>query len=143
MPVTPNTNTRGLLFTSVGDGSNRGTWDGGNSGALRVPASYAVIGPQNAATLPGFFVPVPAGQTVGLVAVIAVLSAGSCTVEVFQNGGGVAGLTAISVGTSSTGYVNPTTNPTPVADADYFSISISSPTGTGDLSFGLIFDLTP
>lgn len=143
MPVAPNTNQRGLLATSVGDGSNRFTWDQGGGTVIRVCAPYAIVGPTPDYTWPGFFVPVSLTATVGLVAVIAILSAGTITVDALQNGSGITGLTAISVTTSSTGYVAPTTNPTPVADGDYFAITTSSTSGTGDLSFDFIFDILP
>ena len=76
---------------------------------------------------------VPTGQTVNLIAVVAVLSAGT----------GVGGLTSLSVTTSSSGYVPPTTNPTPVADLDFFAVTLSSPSSTGDLSFDFVFQVTP
>jgi hypothetical protein len=86
---------------------------------------------------------VPTGQTVNLIAVVAVLSAGTVTAEALQNGTGVGGLTSLSVTTSSSGYVPPTTNPTPVADLDFFAVTLSSPSSTGDLSFDFVFQVTP
>ena len=142
MPVAPNTNQRGLLATSVGDGSNRFTWDQGGGTAIRVCAPYAIVGPIANYTWPGFFVPVSLTATVGLVAVIAILSAGTITVDALQNGSGITGLTAVSVSTTSTGYVPPT-NPTSVADLDFFAVTISSPSSTGDLSFDFVFAVTP
>jgi hypothetical protein len=38
--------------------------------------------------------------------------------------------------------MNPTTNPTPVADLDYFQITTSSTSSTGDLSVDFVFAIT-
>lgn len=142
MPNVPNTTIPGQVYTSTGF-QNAGAWVGGNSGVFNITKTYAILGPVTAYTFPGFSMSVPTGVTVGLVAVVAVLSAGTCTVEALQNGSGIGGLTAISVTTSSTGYVNPSTNPTAVADLDFFAITVSSPSGTGDLSVDFVFEIMP
>ena len=142
MGVVPNTSIPGQVYTSTGF-QNGGVWAGGNSGSFQITKSYTVLGPLIAYTLPGFSMSVPTGQTVNLVAVIAKLSAGTVTADALQNGSGITGLTAVSVTTSSTGYVNPTTNPTPVADLDFFAVTLSSPSSTGDLSFDFVFEIMP
>ena len=142
MPLVPNTTIPGQVYTSTGF-QNAGVWAGGNSGSFQITKSYTVLGPLIAYTLPGFSMSVPTGQTVNLVAVIAKLSAGTVTADALQNGSGITGLTAVSVTTSSTGYVNPTTNPTPVADLDFFAVTLSSPSSTGDLSFDFVFEIMP
>ena len=143
MPLVPNTTIPGQVYTSTGF-QNAGVWAGGNSGSFQITKTYCVLGPLTALSpAPGFSMSVPTGQTVNLIAVIAKLSAGTCTVEAFQNGSGITGLTAISVTTTSSGYLNPTTNPTPVADLDFFAIGWSSPSSTGDLSFDFVFEIMP
>ena len=143
MPVIPNTNTPNLPLLSKGDGSNGSKWGQSQNGMFQITKSYCVLGPLTAYTAPGFSMSVPAGQSVSLIAVVAVLSAGTCTVAVHKNGTGITGLTAISVSTTSTGYVNPTTNPNHVADLDFFAIAWSGPSSTGDLSFDFVFAITP
>lgn len=142
MPVVPNTSIPGQIYTSTGF-QNGGVWAGGNMGQFNITKSYAVIGPLTAITLPGFSMSVPTGQTVNLIAVIAVLSAGTVTADAKQNGTGITGLTSISVTTTSSGYLPPTTNPTPVADLDFFAVTLSSPSSTGNLSFEFVFEITP
>ena len=143
MPNIPPTNQRGQILTSRGDGSNASYWAGGNQGTFVIAKTYTVLGPLSAATLPGFSMSVPTGQTVNLIAVVSKLSAGTCTIAALQNGSSIGGLSALSVTSSSSGYVAPSTNPTAVADLDFFAITISSPSGTGDLSFDFVFAITP
>ena len=138
----PNTTVAGQIFTSTGQQS-QGRWAAGNNGRFQITKTYAVLGPIANYTFPRFTMSVPSGQTVGLIAVIAVLSAGTVTVDVKQNGTGITGLTAISVSTTTTGYVNPTTNPTSVSDLDYFQITTTSSSSTGDLSVDFVFEITP
>ena len=142
MPNIPNTSQPQQTLLSVGNGSNASYWGDGNAGEFQITKSYTVLGPLTAYTLPGFSMSVPTGQTVSLVGIIAVLSAGTCTIDTLQNGSGITGLTAVSVSTTSTGYVPPT-NPTSVADLDFFAVTISSPSSTGDLSFDFVFAITP
>ena len=144
MPNIPNTSQPQQVLLSVGNGSNASYWGDGNAGAFQLTKTYAVLGPLTAySPAPGFSMSVPTGQTVNLIAVVTKLSAGTCTVECFQNGTGITGLTALSVTSASSGYVNPTTNPTPVADLDFFAIGWSSPSSTGDLSVDFVFEITP
>ena len=142
MPNIPNTSQPQQTLLSVGNGSNASYWGDGNAGEFQITKSYTVLGPLTAYTLPGFSMSVPTGQTVSLVGIIAKLSAGTCTIDTLQNGSGITGLTAVSVSTSSTGYVPPT-NPTSVADLDFFAVTIASPSSTGDLSFDFVFAITP
>lgn len=72
----------------------------------RIPHTFAVpgdillpSGPDN--VIPGFFVPVPAGQTVTLTAVRYVLGAGTATVSLGVNGTGATGYTAMSLTTTA------------------------------------------
>ncbi len=144
MPVVPNTNTPNLVYLSNGDGSNGGHWGLSQEGVIYITRSYPVLGPLVAYTFPGFSTSLPSSsdQTAILYAVITQLSAGTGTVEITQNGTGVTGLTALSVTTSSSGYVFPT-NPTPVADLDRFSFVLSSPSSTGDIVIDFVFAITP
>ena len=142
MPNVPNTTIPGQIYTSTGF-QNGGVWVGGNDGTFQITKTYTVLGPLAAATLPGFSMSVPTGQVVNLIAIVAVLSAGTCSVAVIKNGSGISGLGSIAVSTTSTGYVNPTTDPNSVADLDFFAITISSPSSTGDLSFDFVFAITP
>lgn len=143
MPLIPATTQPGMILTSKGDGQNSSYWAAGNDGSFQITKSYVILGPVANYTFPRFTMSVPSGQIVGLVAVVAVLSAGTITVDVKQNGSGITGLTAVSVSTTSTGYVAPTTNPTPVADLDYFQITTSSTSSTGDLTVDFVFAITP
>jgi len=139
MGVTPNTSIAGQVLKSRGTGQNDSVW---SSDAVTISIGFSIVGPVIAYTFPGFTIPVPNGQTVSLIAVIGQTSAGTIDVECLQNGSGIAGLTAVSLTSSSSGYVNPTTNPTAVADQDYFQITTSSPSSMGDLSFDFVFEIS-
>ena len=141
MPNVPNTSTPGLTLFSKGDGQNSSYWGAGNSGAIQISKTFAILGPVANYTFPGFFMPVPTGQTVNLVAVIGILSAGTITVKCTQNGGGIGGLTAVSLSSSSTGYVTPSSTPYAVADQDYFTIVTSATSSTGNMTFDFIFSI--
>ena len=143
MPNLPNTNTPGLVLLSDGNGQNGGYWGESQGGMFTITKSLLIVGPIVNYTYPRFTMAVPAGQSDDLVAIIAVLSAGTVDVDVLQNGTGIPGLTSVAVSGTSTGYVNPTTNPTPVLDLDYFQITASSSSGTGDLTIDFVFEITP
>ena len=148
MPNIPNTSQPGQSLLSVGNGSNASYWGGGSDGAFQITRSYAVTGPLVAYTFPGFAQVVPAGSTVGLVAVEFVLSSGTGTINITQQpfGGSpstIAGLTSLSVTTTDSGYVLPTASPVSVADRDRFSFVLSSPSGTGDIVVDYVFAITP
>lgn len=112
-----------------------------------VPAAYSVPGPLAVAAgannfLPGFFVPVPVGQTVELLGVRATTRSGSCVLHVTQNGSTVTGLDAINANT--TPATTDATGTDAVADGDEFAIVIDSVTSTPDgLSVTLFLSITP
>jgi hypothetical protein len=105
---------------------------GAVSGGVHIPLSYAVLGPLANLTLPGPFIPVPAGQSVKVVACVGEISSGSVTVEVRDNGATITGLGACSVTTSPTTF---SLTAHPVANNHRLDIILSSISGTGDLSF--------
>jgi hypothetical protein len=141
----PNCTSPGSIFTALGDGTPRGRWSPpAGVVAFSITKTYVVFNP-SAGALGVFHMTVPAGVTVSLVSIIAVTSAGTCTVEAFHNGSAIAGLTSVSVSTTSTGRVPPTTNPTSVGDLDTFSATISSPSGmsTAFVTIDFEFVITP
>ena len=142
MPNVPNTSQPQQTLLSVGNGSNASYWGDGNAGIFQLTKSYAVLGPLVAYTFPSFSMSVPSGQLVSLIAVITQLSAGTATVDITQNGTGIAGLTGLSVTTSSSGYVAPS-GTTTVADLDRFAFVLSSPSSTGDIVIDYVFSVTP
>jgi len=109
---------------------------------IQVTRSYPVLGPLVAYTFPGFSTSVPSSQTVDLVAVETHLTAGTGTVDITHNGIRVPGLTTLAVTTTSSGYLHPTTSPTPMADKDRLSFILASPAGTGDIVIDYAFEIT-
>ncbi len=101
MPNLPNTSTPGLTLLSVGNGQNASYWGAGNSGSIQITKTFAILGPITNYTVPGFYVSVPSGQTVQLVSVIGVLSAGTISVQCTRNGTGIPGLGSVSVTTGA------------------------------------------
>jgi hypothetical protein len=143
LPNIPNTNLPNQTLFSKGDGQNSSFWGAGNSGTVQIPKTFAILGPIMNYTFPGFYIPVPPGQTVQLVSVIGVLSAGTISVQCTRNGTGIPGLGSVSVTTGGTGYVSPTSSNLQMADQDYITIVTTSTSGTGDLTFDFVFDVTP
>jgi hypothetical protein len=89
---------------------------------------------------------VPGSQVDELLSVLAVLTAGTCTIAANQNDTPIPGLESISVSTVSTGRVTPATFPTPVDDLDTFNVVISDLAGTDAdtfLSVDFGFAITP
>jgi hypothetical protein len=141
VPNIPNTSQPGLTLQSRGTGQNDSQWVEG-AGTFNITKTYSIVGPITNYTFPRFTMVVPSNQSVELVSVICVLSAGTVGVEILQNGSGVAGLTTISVSGTSTGRVAPT-SVTPVSDLDYFQIVTTSTSGTGDLTVDFEFQIVP
>lgn len=145
--VIPASIVKGSIFESVGDGSGDGIWVPPASTTYQYTRSYPVIGPLVDYTFPGFAVSVQSGTKTDLIAVEAVLSAGTGTVEITQQpfGGtpaGVTGLTSIAVTTTDSGYLTPSTTPSPVADQDRFAFVLSGSAGTGDIVIDYVFETT-
>jgi hypothetical protein len=135
--------TEELDFTTIGGGGSvyltydlgvptvPGGTSGGGGGVLtnfEISHSYAVPGVVAAQTLPGFFIPVPAGQTVTLVAIRCVLQAGtSIALALQQNGVNIGGLGAVSVTTGAATTLP--TAPVTIANNDEIQAVLSSAVG--------------
>jgi hypothetical protein len=109
--------------------------EGGMSGTTmgtRIPISWAILGPLTAGTYPGLFVPSGGGQSFKLYKARAKLSSGTVTATIRNGGSNVTGFTSLSVTTGATSYT-----PTAVAFSgdDDIDLVLSSPSGTGDLTF--------
>ena len=146
MGLAPNTNIPNLPLLSNGDGQNGSHWGDApvGDGTFYKVRSYSVLGPLVAYTFEGFSEAwaLSSTQTETLYAVITILSAGTATVNITQNGSNVTGLTSLSVTTSSSGLILPT-SATPVASLDRFSFVVSSPSSTGDIVIDYVFAVTP
>ena len=138
----PSSATPGAPLVSIGNGSlyTPGEFPETTSRTSRTYAVQGLIAVPSGATnfLPGFHVSVP--NEMRLVSIVGQVRAGSCTLEVQQNGSNVTGLTSLSIGTSLSGPFYPT-NPTLIADNDYLAIVIQTITSTPDgLSLTFNFD---
>jgi hypothetical protein len=139
----PRTNQAGRVYTSKGDGSDAGVWaDAGGGIFRRYTKTYDLIGPLAAYTLPLFRVAVAPGALLQLYGVVGSVSSGTVTAEVTLNGTGVPGLGSISLSPTSTGWVLPS-GTFDLADLDEIAVVLSSPSGTGDLSFDIALDSSP
>ena len=138
----PRTNQAGRLYTSVGDGSDAGKWAEAGSGIIRVTKTYMLIGPLTAHTFPPLSIAVPESGSVALVGVVGETSAGTVTADLKWNGTSIGGLSAISLSTTSTCWVYPS-SPVEFADLETIVLILSSPSGTGDLVLDLAFDIAP
>ena len=141
MPNIPNTNQQGLILTSKGDGQNGSKW--GGVGMPNQDRTYAVSGALSVASgsanyLPPFFKAVASNTTQWLVGVRCVVRAGSCVLSVTQNGAAIAGLSSISVTTTSA-FTHASPYPS-VSDGDSFAPVIASVSGATDgLTVTLVF----
>jgi hypothetical protein len=90
--------------------------------------------------LPGFFIDLPAGQTVSLKACrYKIYSGTSATAKIQVNGSDATGFTGISVTTTAA----ETTGTVSLADNDYITLVITAVSGTPThLSFTLFMDIT-
>lgn len=145
--IIPNSVTPFDTFQSLGDGSSSGQWTTVLPPFFVFTRSYIVQGPLVAYTFPGFAQSVASNTKIGLVAISAKLSAGTATIDITQQAFGgspatIAGLTGIAVTTTDSGYLYPTTEPTPVTDRDRFSFEVSSPAGTGDIVVDYAYQMT-
>jgi hypothetical protein len=127
-------------------GGTPGTWTVLTK-TMRICHNYSVAGPlavPSGATnfLPGFFMPIPTGQSAELAGVYAVVrGTTSATMSINQNGSAVSSLSALTV-TTTAGFTACGTPPT-VANGDAFAPVISSISGTPDgLSLSFFFDVT-
>jgi hypothetical protein len=135
MPLSPNTNTPGLVLVSKGTGQNDSVW-----AALILPYTYSVSGtlavPSGATNyLPPFFVP----GNMQLLSVIGMTRSGSLTLEIQYNGSNIGGLTGLTIDTT------PSTNsPTDQVNGnagDYFAPVITSVSGADGLSLTFFFQV--
>ena len=138
MPVTPNTSIAGQLLSSRGTGQNDSVWV-----SLTLPYTYSVSGtlavPSGATNfLPPFFS--PGGMQ--LLSVIGMTRSGSLTLDIQQNGSGIAGLTGLAI--SNTPSTNSPTNQVTASPGDYFAPVITAISGTPDgLSLSFYFQIVP
>ena len=132
----PNTTQAGQILTSTGQQS-QGRWTTQVNGVY-ISQTFAVYGAVPNDTFPGFFMPVPSGATVTLMEVQTVLTSGTVTVEVLQNGTGVGGLTALGVTSSASGWVDPSGTGA-VSDGDFFTIKTTSGSMPVSLTVSIVF----
>jgi hypothetical protein len=120
------TNQNGKLLVSLGDGQGGNKW---GTAVSTVSIPLQVLGDIEVADgatnyIPPIIVEVPDGCEVTLVAVWGVLRAGSCVIDIDQNGSGVSGLTGLTITTTNTRFTPG--SPTPVSNGDLFAPVVDS-----------------
>lgn len=115
------------------------------SGGLPIVRTFMVLGPLSVYTFAGFSVKVPSGVNLNLTSVITYITEGTATVTITQQpvGSGfneLAGLTGLSVTTTSSGYITPT-DTTPVADQDRFGFELTAVDSSGDIIIDYVFEV--
>jgi hypothetical protein len=138
----PKTLQRGLFAMSTGNGDEV-AWVPGTAGAVvfAIPFPYAIIGPLiNAKTYPGPYIPSILTQNMKILYAIADISTGSVTIDLKDNGSGIAGLTGCAVTSTQTTF--PLSVPYTIANNHKLSITTSSLSGIGDLSFTIVVQVS-
>jgi hypothetical protein len=144
MPNIPNTNQNGQILVSTGDGQNSSKWGGATFPTVnRTYVITGAIGLPSGATnyIPPFPYVLLNGETVYLVGIQAAVRTGTVTLQINQNGTGIAGLTSVSVTSTST-YFTPT-NPALVTSGDLFAPVVTAIGSTPDGMFvDFVFSVT-
>jgi hypothetical protein len=125
MGVTPPTSLPNQQLRSRGNGQNDSVW-GNATQRIVVPYPVPVVAVADGATnyLQAFDFPVPFSSKVVLVGVSVYCRAGSCTIDIDQNGSAIPGLESLSVTSTPTFYAP--TDVTNVADGDLFAPVVDS-----------------
>lgn len=120
------TNQNGRILISLGDGQGGNKW-GTAVSTVTIPVEVSGdIEVADGATnyINPIIVEVPDGCEVTLVAVWAVLRAGSCVIDIDQNGSGIAGLESLTVTTTNTRFQPE--SPVAVSNGDLFAPVVDS-----------------
>jgi hypothetical protein len=124
-----------MTYKSGGTGQNDGHWE---QVSVNDTKDYSVSGTLAVASGATNYLPPFNYQNAGtLVAILVKVRAGSCTLDINQNGSGVGGLTALAVSDSWTTYFP--TDVTAVAVGDEFAVVLDSVDSADGLSCDFVF----